>query len=552
MKMLKILLVISLFVSSASATPYVPPEQIETHYGETLFKVPEIDKSYNHFYEFVQIAAFEQPLQYEIQNINFGGQREEEIGGMYNIVETDNTLESILVWSRYKELTGNEQYDDEIRDAWTYAYNFPAWLEGAGYYSSHNCAWALAAEDKYRTVFNDSTHWNYAVQSANYIMNTNLSFASTLNVMVTGWCIGNLYLYGEATGNQAYMDEAVRRGQLIMDWVEVSPASRLSSESWAMSSGTFIWGICNSIFRDDPTLGQNWLATYGPMVQVYEPAIPSWSNAWNVAYCNAQRGMFDVTGDSTYIQNHLWLTNLLLNKDIDNDGGIPASAGGSSNADASWTTAYLAMFGCDRYIGAQTDAGVMIIREPRDRSRLQANVPVNIQVLIGNWGLAALNDAVVYVNGAYQDSLVVDLDPLENMNINFGPWTPLAAGIDSIWVTIEAEGDTNIINDIDVSHFMVMAADGLANAAKSKLVRASAVNSSEVNVEFVLQTNGFVSLVLYNTLGQKVLDVFDGYLTAGEHNFVKNFDGSGLSNGIYYMRLVSDGGSNVKPIMIIK
>ena len=63
MKMLKILLVISLFVSSASATPYVPPEQIETHYGETLFKVPEIDKSYNHFYEFVQIAAFEQPLQ---------------------------------------------------------------------------------------------------------------------------------------------------------------------------------------------------------------------------------------------------------------------------------------------------------------------------------------------------------------------------------------------------------------------------------------------------------------------------------------------------------
>jgi len=166
------IILVLVFVSISWATPYIPLEEIRTHYGITLFTVPQVDKMYNHTFEFIQLAAFEQPLQCEDPGSNWGGQREEESGWMYNIIETDNTLESIWVWSRYYELTGDDQYNDEIRDAWIYCYNFPAWLEGAGYYSAHNCAWALAAEQQYRTTFNDSAHWNYAVQSAQYIINT--------------------------------------------------------------------------------------------------------------------------------------------------------------------------------------------------------------------------------------------------------------------------------------------------------------------------------------------------------------------------------------------
>nr|MBC8278704.1 hypothetical protein [FCB group bacterium] len=181
MRKLSVLITCLLIYSLTLATPYIPLDQITTHYGESVYQLPETDLTYNHYFEFNQLAGFLQPLQYEFGGSNFGGEREEEIGGMYNIVETDNTLEAIWVWSRYHELTGNSQYDDEIQDAWIYAYQWPAWLEGAGYYSAHNCAWGLTAELKYREVYDDSSHWNYAQNCANYIIDTPLSFASTLN-----------------------------------------------------------------------------------------------------------------------------------------------------------------------------------------------------------------------------------------------------------------------------------------------------------------------------------------------------------------------------------
>jgi hypothetical protein len=292
MRRLSLLLLILAACSTALATPYVPLDKITVHQGETYFEVPPTDATYNHMYEFVQMAGFEGRLQCNDPGSNFGGQREEESGYWYGIEETDNTLEAIDVWSRYYQLTGDTRYNDEIADAWTYAWAWPAWLEGAGYYSSHNCAWALAAELQYRTATGDTSQRVYATNSANYILATNLPFTDPLQVMVTGWCCGNLYLYGEAIGNPNYMSVACQRAQTIMTWVEADPVNRLSQESWAMSSGTFVWGLCNSIFRRDPALGQQWLATYGSMVQVYEPSLPSWSNAWNVAYCNAQRGMY--------------------------------------------------------------------------------------------------------------------------------------------------------------------------------------------------------------------------------------------------------------------
>ena len=561
---MKTLIVFSAIFSiavSVFATPYIPPEKITTHYGVACFTVPQVDAMYNHMYEFAQIAGFEQTLQCEVQGMNWGGEREEESGWMYNVIETDNTLEAIWVWSRYYGLTGDDQYIDEIRDAWIYAYNFPAWLEGAGYYSSHNCAWALAAELKYRTVFNDSTHWNYAMQSADYIMQTSLSFTSDLNVMVTGWCCGNLYLYGEASGNEDYMRIAVSRAYEIMDWVEQNPTGRLSIESWAMSSGTFIWGLCNSIFRHNPGLGQSWLTIYGPMVQVYEPSTGGWSNAWNVAYCNAQGAMFEVTGDSTYLQNHIWLTNHLLHQDTDNDGGIPASESGSSDIDASWTSSYLAMMGCNRYLGAEIDAGVLIVRSPQNRSRLQSGEPVMVSALVGNWGMEALNDIMVVASGAYQDTLFISLNPMENITLEFGEWTPSAAGIDSVRVTVYAEGDTSGVNDTDISSFMVRApvdetylegCDESGYKRTARFVKGQNSGGKISGINFTMPEAGRAKIVMYNTIGQRVCTIFEDYLPAGVHSINPHVNLKYLSSGIYLLRLNTDYGSDFRKILFLK
>ena len=498
MKYSFIVLIIAAFAAISYSTPYIPPSQITTHYGETLYQVPQIDAVYNHMFEFAQISGFEQILQCEIIGINFGGEREEEPGGMYYVIETDNTLEAILVWSRYYELTGDDQYNDEIADAWIYAYNFPAWLEGAGYYSSHNCAWGLAAELKYRTVFNDSAHWEYAENCADYILQTELSFTNSLNVMVTGWCCGNLYLYGEAVENEQYMRTAVSRAGQIMEWVEANPTVRLALESWAMSSGTFIWGLCNSIFRYDPQLGQEWLATYGPMVQVYEPSAAGWSNAWNVAYCNAQGGIYDVTGDDTYFNNHLWLTNLLLHKDMDNDGGIPASANGSQDADASWTSSYLAMMGCDRYLGSDIDAGVLIVNSPRNRTAITLGEEIPVTAVVGNWGNEWLFDVMVMMEGAFQDTIYVDIAPYENERVDFGLWTPTSAGIDSIRATVIAEGDTNQYNDSDVSVFAVRSPIDMGGGSAHSVPKVARVNIESPDEVEILRSMG--AMILHDEL----------------------------------------------------
>jgi hypothetical protein len=547
---------ISFSAAAALATPYVPPEQITVHRGETLFEVPDVDAVYNHFFEFCQISGFEQPLQCEVPGVNFGGEREEESGYYYNVIETDNTLEAIQVWSRYYQLTGDAQFNDEIQDAWIYAYQWPAWLEGAGYYSSHNCAWALAAELQYRTTFGDSSHWNYAVSSANYILQTTLPFTDPLNVMVTGWCCGNLYRYGEATGNPTYMNVAVERARQIINWVAVDPQNRLSLESWAMSSGTFVWGLCNSIFRSDPNLGQQWVATYGPMVQVYEPAQAGWSNAWNVAYCNAQGGMYDVTGDSRYQTNHLRLTQLLLSRDQDNDGGIPASAAGSQYTDASWTTCYLALMGCDRYLGAGIDAGVLLVTSPRNLSRLTVGVPIPVTALVGNWGTQNLTGVLVTVDGALQDSLYVDLPPHQNIAVNFGTWTPAVTGIDSLWVTTHAPGDTTGFNDSDISYFKVRGqfeedrlSEVPASNANPPQLRLTS-NGSLENLRLEVLSSGHARIELFNIRGQKVAGIPERFYSVGEYNL--GFPSVSPPSGVYFVVWRSERNLSSQKILILK
>jgi hypothetical protein len=531
----------------AMATPYVDPDKIVTHVGQGCYSAPQVDATYNHLVEFSQIAGFEQVLQYIDPGTNFGGEREEEPGGGYWIVETDNTLEAIWVWSRYYELTGDRTYNVNINNAWVYAYNFPAWLEGAGYYSSHNCAWALAAERQYRETFGDSSHWDYAVNSANYILQTSLSLGSTLNVMVTGWCCGNLYLYGEATGNQQYMDVACDRAQEIINWVEASPDYRLGLESWAMSSGTFVWGICNSIFRRDPTYGQQWLETYGPMVQVFEPSQPSWSNAWNVAYCNAQGGMFDVSGDSTYFWNQLWLTNYLLHRDSDNDGGIPASAAGSIDADASWTTSYLAMMGCDRHIGDVVDAGVLAILSPQHRSMLELNIPIRVNAAVGNWGVQDLSDLMVTASGTIQETLFVDISVNENVRVDFGNWTPTSPGIDSIRVTIHAPGDTNSFNNSEQIKFYVQPETDYTNEESSDVV-ISQVDGSGRHLSLQLNDHKQLRLTLYNIQGREVATIMEGFREPGYYTLTL----PNLSSGMYLLAVESTNEFKVKKLVILK
>lgn len=59
------------------------------------------------------------------------------------------------------------------------------------------------------------------------------------------------------------------------------------------------------------------------------------------------------------------------------------------------------------------------------------------------------------------------------------------------------------------------------------------------NISYTLNTNGFVELEIYNSLGQKKETLFNGFQQSGFHQI--KFDGKNYPSGIYYYRIKVDG-----------
>jgi hypothetical protein len=69
-------------------------------------------------------------------------------------------------------------------------------------------------------------------------------------------------------------------------------------------------------------------------------------------------------------------------------------------------------------------------------------------------------------------------------------------------------------------------------------------------IEYSLPKSGYVSLKVYNLLGQEVATLLDGPQQAG--NYVVTFDGAGLSSGVYMYRLESEGVLITKKLVLMK
>ncbi len=69
-------------------------------------------------------------------------------------------------------------------------------------------------------------------------------------------------------------------------------------------------------------------------------------------------------------------------------------------------------------------------------------------------------------------------------------------------------------------------------------------------ISFTLPSDGFISLKIYNSLGEEVKTIEQNYLTSGSHNI--NFDASNLPSGVYYYRLNAGSYSAVKKMILLK
>jgi hypothetical protein len=70
------------------------------------------------------------------------------------------------------------------------------------------------------------------------------------------------------------------------------------------------------------------------------------------------------------------------------------------------------------------------------------------------------------------------------------------------------------------------------------------------NIKFNLEENGFVTLNIYNVLGQKVKTLVAEELSFGTHQV--SFDASSLSSGVYFYKLESGKQTSIRKMMLLK
>jgi flagellar hook assembly protein FlgD len=69
-------------------------------------------------------------------------------------------------------------------------------------------------------------------------------------------------------------------------------------------------------------------------------------------------------------------------------------------------------------------------------------------------------------------------------------------------------------------------------------------------ISFQIPVNSFVSLKIYDQLGQDVATLVNGHQSIGNHTV--RFDGSSMTSGLYYYRIVAQNFTDIKKMVLIK
>jgi hypothetical protein len=356
-------------LSPVLAAPYWTPEQIAEEFArrsgavEPPFTPPQSagghvtldERAY--FDHYGMLCNFLVSMQYGGTGDNRGGMREGESGNDYGIIQTDNTQEAIRVWSQYAIWTGDTaRYGANIRLARGYCERFPAWREeGGGYYTTHNCGWGFEAERKYREAYGDTSWTWYADSCAEWVVSHPLSFdpgsiaLGQIEPCAEGLGLGGLYPHAVYRQRANWRNFALQEARLLRRWFESNPLRLNANEVWALCGGTALWGICESLFELYPDSGQLWLEQYGPQLDIWQSS-GNWNHSFCAWYCNAQHVAFQITGDSTYWNNAVFITDSLIGLDTENDGGIPPGHDYPVTNDHSWVSSYMGWMGMERII----------------------------------------------------------------------------------------------------------------------------------------------------------------------------------------------------------
>jgi hypothetical protein len=420
---------------------------------------------WSYIHELCQTAAFVASMQVsDSLDPEFGGIIEGE--DQLTVVETDNTQQAIWVWCRYYQITGDTIYFENIRRAWIYVSNHPAWLEegtDSDYYRVWNCGLALFAESMYRSTFGDTTYRPYADTCIDYMLNHPLPFTGVssyyqrLHPKSQSLAAGMLYQYGKEMNIQVWKDTALAYGTRVRSWIESNPNVNINDEVWAMSGGTAVWGLCRSIFDADTAAGITWLNTYLPLMKYFQPT-GTWNNSWNIWYANAYNYSARILQNSIYADYHHSLTDSLLVQDYDDDGGVPPTRGWTQTRDHTWVSNYMVFMGFEGLMDSikNIDAGVNGIYASGYRPFFLAGDTIEMSIRVANYGFDSLPGAYFTLAGVFSGDTTIDMDiGQEDSIVLSGFWVPNDTGYYNFTAHSTYPGDQRISNDTFAGSFYV-------------------------------------------------------------------------------------------------
>jgi len=371
---------------AALATPYVP-QQAGVAQGSEDWVAPAPlppagPLAYDPLAQYALAAQFITTLQVDdTSSADYGGIREGE--HLLNIIQTDNTSESIWIWSHYYALMGVDTYAQNVQAAWDYCMSHKAYDEEAGddpitgYYRRYNCSWALRAVMEYENVYGDAAYSAYGDSCASYLChNPMIRFYATgtprrLNGMIMGWAVGNLYEYGLHRGNPVFTAKALATADSVKTWVDAN-LNKLHWKEWAMEGGAVMWGIVHSKFAANPTGLETWVANSAPYLDTEVlPTDGDYQNAWRGWAALGQSTAAEVLDSQLYAGYFQHLADTLVANDGDLDGGIPVLDSEPDDYDQTWVTNYLGYMCLDRLLATSgaplavaAPAGLTVVASP--------------------------------------------------------------------------------------------------------------------------------------------------------------------------------------------
>jgi len=69
-------------------------------------------------------------------------------------------------------------------------------------------------------------------------------------------------------------------------------------------------------------------------------------------------------------------------------------------------------------------------------------------------------------------------------------------------------------------------------------------------IKFAVPKDGFVTLKVFDMLGNEVCTIYNNFLKAGEYN--KEFDGSNFASGVYFYKLNAGEYTDTKKMTLVK